>query len=66
MTDGLQSVCCREVLELDALVPEGEPCITAHPTSLHGCLNIHALEIVYYAFRQNQPSLVNAPDIHMQ
>ncbi|KAH9375640.1 uncharacterized protein LOC144159857 [Haemaphysalis longicornis] len=64
MTDGLQSVCCREVPEVDALVPEGDSCITAHPTYLHGCLNIHALEIAYYAFRQNRPSLVDAPDIH--
>lgn len=31
MTNGLQSVCCQGVPEVDTLALEGEPCITAHP-----------------------------------
>ncbi|XP_077536040.1 uncharacterized protein LOC144148370 [Haemaphysalis longicornis] len=49
MSSSSESRCCREIPRVDARVPEGEKCITSHQTFRDGCLNIHALEIAYYA-----------------
>ncbi|XP_075536997.1 P2X purinoceptor 7-like [Dermacentor variabilis] len=64
METNRESVCCREISEVAARVPEGAKCITDHPTFVHACLNVHALEVAYYTLREDRPSLVNAPDIH--
>ncbi|XP_070385089.1 P2X purinoceptor 7-like [Dermacentor albipictus] len=49
METNRESVCCREISEVAARLPEGDKCITDHPTFVHPCLNVHALEKVYDA-----------------
>lgn len=49
MDTGLESVCCREIGRIDALRGDGDDCITMHETFTGACLNIHALQIAYYA-----------------
>nr|XP_037270088.1 uncharacterized protein LOC119161622 [Rhipicephalus microplus] len=44
MGNELESVCCREVSEVAAHVPEGAKCITSHPSFEPVCLNIYALQ----------------------
>ncbi|KAH9384468.1 hypothetical protein HPB48_026476 [Haemaphysalis longicornis] len=64
MSSSSESRCCREIPRVDARVPEGEKCITSHQTFRDGCLNIHALEIAYYALMENRPALLDGMDIH--
>ncbi|XP_077544509.1 uncharacterized protein LOC144156589 [Haemaphysalis longicornis] len=59
-----ESRCSREIPRLDVRVPEGEKCITSHQTFRDGCLNIHALEIAYYALMEYRPALLDGMDIH--
>ncbi|KAH6921058.1 hypothetical protein HPB50_027951 [Hyalomma asiaticum] len=64
MDNGLESVCCREIGRVDALRGDGNDCITMHETFTGACLNIHALQIAYYALIEDHPALVEAPEIH--
>lgn len=64
MSKPLESKCCREIARVDARVPAGETCITAHPTFTQGVLNIHALEIAYCWFMEDRPGMVDEPEIH--
>ncbi|XP_065282067.1 P2X purinoceptor 7-like [Dermacentor albipictus] len=58
-----ESVCCTELDRVDAL-RGNEACITSHPTFVQACLNVHALEVAYYALMEDRPALVEALEIH--
>ncbi|KAH9384807.1 hypothetical protein HPB48_026822 [Haemaphysalis longicornis] len=64
MPKSLESKCCREIPRVDATIPAGESCITAHPTFTQGVINIHALEIAYYWLMEDRPGIVDDPEIH--
>ncbi|XP_049270368.1 P2X purinoceptor 7 [Rhipicephalus sanguineus] len=59
-----ESVCCREIDKVNSLVPDEAACVTEHPTFRRGCLDIHALEIAYYALMEDRPGVIEAPEIH--
>ncbi|KAH7982286.1 hypothetical protein HPB52_003586 [Rhipicephalus sanguineus] len=59
-----ESVCCREIDKVKSLVPDEAACVTEHPTFRRGCLDIHALEIAYYALMEDRPGVIEALEIH--
>ncbi|XP_049272492.1 uncharacterized protein LOC119397913 [Rhipicephalus sanguineus] len=64
METELESLCCKDVERVRALIPEEVGCITAHPTFQQACLNIHTLAVAYYALMNDRPGLLEAPEIH--
>lgn len=47
-----ECVCCHEIDEI--VTKKGDHnCIIGHPGFEEGCLNLYALEIAYYAYRQD-------------
>ncbi|KAH8029991.1 hypothetical protein HPB51_006404 [Rhipicephalus microplus] len=60
----IHSLCCKEVECVQPLIPEEAGCITAHPIFLQACLNVHTLEVAYYALMNDHPDFLEAPEIH--
>ncbi|KAL3236378.1 hypothetical protein MRX96_048250 [Rhipicephalus microplus] len=56
--------CCKEVERVWPLIPEEAGCVTAHPIFSQACLNVHTLEVAYYALRNDHPDFLKAPEIH--
>ncbi|XP_049522492.1 uncharacterized protein LOC125945007 [Dermacentor silvarum] len=63
METQLESVCCTEIDCVDAL-RGNEAYITWHSRFVQACLNVHALEVAYYALMEDRLALVEAPEIH--
>ena len=47
-----ESICCHEIEQV-SLRKEDHTCIIGHPGFEAGCLNVYALQIAYFAYRQD-------------